>query len=318
MDSPLCLHGGRGILRKEFLNYTRRIYLMELKFMKIWSIFKYKPDGTKMPCWPGNGKWGLKWRNPDNLVTYDEAIRSGQMFNAAGLGIVIPPDYFAIDLDDVVSPDGVIDERASKLVDAIDSYTERSPSGTGFHILVKAGIDSAKNITIEDDSGLTIEVKVPGTYLTFTGDVFHDTEIRDRTEIIQATYDKYSEDHPAKESASAINPPSPCRRIVDPHKCTYGETALKSECELIRATPRGRRTHTLYGGSAAMGELIPEGHISEAEATRELIAAGVASGLDRAKVEDQVDKGLQRGMRNPRHIECRQALRIDISGISRR
>ena len=76
-----------------------------------------------------------------------------------------------------MSLDGVIDERASELVTPIDSYTERSPSKTGFHILVKADITPAKNIDVPTDSVLLIEVKAPGTYLTFTGDVFHDARI---------------------------------------------------------------------------------------------------------------------------------------------
>jgi len=289
-----------------------------LKSMKIWSIFKYKPDGSKMPCWFDTGRWGLEWKNPDNLVTYGKAIMARQVHNAAGLGIVIPTGYFALDLDKVVSPDGVIDKRASELVDGIDSYTERSPSKTGLHILVKADIASAKNIIVDAGSGLLIEVKAPGSYLTYTGDVFRDAEIRDRTEMIQTTYDKYLVDHPAKE-------PIPSDGVVvvpgSYHKCAYGAKALQDECTRIRATPKGSRTHTLYGRAAAIGELISEGHISEAEAARELVAAGVASGLDRSKAEAEVHKGLQAGKSNPRHIECRQRaprLRLNLSGISRK
>jgi hypothetical protein len=289
-----------------------------LKSMKIWSIFKYKPDKSKMPCWFDTGRWGLDWKNPDNLVTYSEAIRARQVHNAAGVGIVIPSGYFAIDLDEVISPDGVIDKRAAGLVALIDSYTERSPSKTGLHILVKADIASAKNIRVDSGSGLLIEVKAPGTYLTYTGDVFHDAEIRDRTEVIKATYDKYLEDHPAKE-------PIPSDGVVvvpgSYHKCAYGAKALQDECTRIRATPKGSRTHTLYGRAAAIGELIQEGHISESEAARELIAAGVASGLGKSKAEAEVHKGLQAGKSNPRHIVCRQRaprLRLDLSGISRK
>ena len=287
-----------------------------LKSMKIWSIFKYKPDGTKMPCELDTGRWGLKWKNPDNLVTYSEAIEARQVRKAAGVGIVIPSGYFALDLDKVVSPDGVIDKRASELVAEIDSYTERSPSKTGLHILVKADIEPTKNITVDAGSGLLIEVKAPGTYLTYTGNVFHDAEIRGRTEMIRETYDKYLEDHPAKE-------PIPSDGVVvvpgSYHKCAYGAKALQEECTRIRATPKGSRTHTLYGRAAAIGELISEGHISEAEAIRELIAAGVSTGLDRSKVEAEVYKGITMGKSNPRHVVCKpKALRLNLSGISRK
>lgn len=91
------------------------------------------------------------------------------------------------------------------------------------------------------------------------------------------------------------------------HKCTYGEAALKDECARIRATPKGSRTHTHYGRAVAIGELIPEGHVSRAEATRELIDAGVTAGLDRSKAEDEVNKGIEEGMSAPW---------LDLSGFS--
>jgi len=287
-----------------------------LKSMKIWSIFKNKPDGTKMPCWFDTGRWGLEWKDPANLVTYAEAIKARQEHHAAGLGIVIPSGYFALDIDEVISPDGTTDGRALDLIEELDSYTERSPSGTGFHILVKADITPAKNIIVKAESGLMIEVKAPGTYLTFTGDVFHDAGIQDRTGMIQETYDKYLEDHPAKEPIprdNVVAAPGPY------HKCAFGAKALQDECNRIRTTPQGSRTHTLYGRASAIGELIPEGHVSRAEATRELIEAGVAAELDRSKAEEEVYKGIDKGMSAPRHVECRRkAPRIDLSGIPRK
>lgn len=284
----------------------------ELKSMKIWSIFKYKPDGSKMPCWPDNGRWGLEWKDPANLVTYGKAIMARQVHNAAGLGIVIPTGYFAIDLDKVLSPDGTIDGRALALIEELDSYTELSPSRAGFHILVKAELGVPKNIEIISEGGLMIEIKAHGTYLTFTSDVFHDAEIRDRTEMIRATYDKYLEDRPAKKPVAAITSINPGMY----HKCAYGGAALEAECERIKSTPKGRRTHTLYGRSAAIGELIPEGHISEPEAISDLVAAGLAAGLDRAKAEEEVCNGIEAGKSKARHVECKaKAPRLDLSGL---
>jgi len=72
-----------------------------------------------------------------------------------------PPGYYAIDLDHVVSPDGIIDGRAVDLIKALDSYTERSPSRTSFHILIKADTTSAENIIVKAESGLMIEIKAP-------------------------------------------------------------------------------------------------------------------------------------------------------------
>lgn len=53
-----------------------------------------------------------------------------------GIGIVLRHGLCGIDLDHVIDADGVIEEWAGKILNRFaGTYIERSPSGTGFHIL---------------------------------------------------------------------------------------------------------------------------------------------------------------------------------------
>ena len=56
----------------------------------------------------------------------------GFEFNNSGIA--------GIDLDKVIADDGTVSSEAMKIVAMLDSYTEYSPSGRGFHIFVKGDI----------------------------------------------------------------------------------------------------------------------------------------------------------------------------------
>jgi hypothetical protein len=97
------------------------------------------------------------------------------------------------------------------------------------------------------------------------------------------------------------------------------EGSFKQEVGLIGSIHAGSRTLTLLKGATKIGHLIPEGHVSEDGAAQELISAGVASGLNKSKVEAEVRAGIQNGKSTPRHVECKaKAPRMDLSGIPKR
>ncbi len=177
--------------------------LDELKEMRIWLIFKYTKDGQKMPCWPSTGRYGLKWRNPVNLRTHSEAVTAGDRFHAAGIGFVIPKGFAVVDLDYCYpasgaqlgdNKDGDLNPAARKLVDELGSYTEKSPSGKGLHVIVRADLPAGcKRFDYHLEGGQKVEVKVPETcYVTFTGNGITDSDnIADCTRILQDLFKRY-------------------------------------------------------------------------------------------------------------------------------
>jgi hypothetical protein len=54
----------------------------------------------------------------------------------AGIGVVLTREacLTCVDLDAVIDAEGALDPRAARIVHQLDSWTERSPSGTGLHI----------------------------------------------------------------------------------------------------------------------------------------------------------------------------------------
>jgi hypothetical protein len=142
----------------------------ELKALKQWVVWKYQPrrgEQTKVPYSPNTGGPASS-RDPDTWGTYEEAlaVRGGY----EGLGCVIAKPFVAIDLDKCLNPQtGQVELWAQEVIDQVDSYTELSPSGCGFHIWVKGelppGRRRAGRVEMYDkDRYFTVTGKhVPGT-----------------------------------------------------------------------------------------------------------------------------------------------------------
>lgn len=106
------------------------------------------------------------------LAGFDRALdRFGTMRDAAGLAFAFLKDdgLIAIDLDDVWDADGVMPDRFVHILEACPSFTERSPSGTGLHIIVAGQCDSFKH----DPIG--VEVYCGDRFFACTGDRYGDT-----------------------------------------------------------------------------------------------------------------------------------------------
>ena len=104
-----------------------------------WVVFRThpKPDGRlgKRPFVPGTNALA-EIDNPATWRSFADALADARA-RELWLGVAIPADLdmTVIDLDGVIDPDGAIDETALVLVAGLDSYTERSVSRTGLHVL---------------------------------------------------------------------------------------------------------------------------------------------------------------------------------------
>ena len=177
------------------------------------------PEMTALPRWVGftlegqpNGKttkkpvdphtlYGASSTNPDTWGTYEEAlacIGENSRFGAvSGVGFVLSPPYCGIDLDHVIDKEtGELHADALDIVETMDSYTERSPSGTGLHIIYRGSVhpEWKKKQTGAFGENTDLEMYQQGRYFTVTGDVFGGyTDIHDREDyaaLIQKAYMK--------------------------------------------------------------------------------------------------------------------------------
>lgn len=162
----------------------------ELRALPQWVVHK-----AKCPYNPRTG-YPAKARQPETWANFNEAV------NAAGydgIGFEFMPEngLVGIDLDTVRDPEtGWTDPFTLEIIDQLDSYTEISPSGYGFHIIargtpalewnkVKLPANQIKRVDVDLKTGEArqnkdgnirykqpeIEMYTEGRYFTMTGNV---------------------------------------------------------------------------------------------------------------------------------------------------
>jgi hypothetical protein len=115
---------------------------------------------------------------PATWTTFEKALEAFEQDDFFdGVGFVFHPDnpYCGADIDDVT------EEQARRWIDRFDSYTERSPSGNGFHIICKAEVPKGTNRA----EG---ELYSSGRFFTMTGDVVRDAPVREAQDAANEFY----------------------------------------------------------------------------------------------------------------------------------
>jgi len=115
----------------------------ELKVRRQFVVWGRDTKNPKRPHGYSNGVFLAKdWQNPQNWMTFDEAMAFVAFGQAQGVGFAFNGSgIYGVDLDRVFIGGELIPE-AQEIVDRLNSYTEWSMSGNGLHIFVYApGLD---------------------------------------------------------------------------------------------------------------------------------------------------------------------------------
>ncbi|WP_132061069.1 phage NrS-1 polymerase family protein [Halorussus amylolyticus] len=112
-----------------------------------WKEEERDGKATKIPVTPGSGGFASSTDSETwtELKTALEYVEAG---NADGVGFVFTDDdpIVGVDLDDCRDPETEdSDEAARDIIERLDSYTEVSPSGTGYHVLIKGDLPEGRN-----------------------------------------------------------------------------------------------------------------------------------------------------------------------------
>ena len=101
-------------------------------------------------------------KSPGTWTTFEEALAEYQSGGADGVGFVFSKDddYVGIDLDHIDSPE--LDAWAIEVVRKLDSYLEKSPSGTGYHVIARGTVPEGRKRS-------NVEMYDWGRYFTVTG-----------------------------------------------------------------------------------------------------------------------------------------------------
>lgn len=158
----------------------------KLRSLPIWVMYKKEPvqtpgnDGnktqrfTKIP-YQTNGQKASSV-DPRQWTTFENAQRFIEHFS--GIGFTISKEFplLCIDLDHVLKDDEITRDDLYILLQACNTYTEKSPSGDGLHIIfeLEQHFSLVTNKKVNDD-GTAIEVYTEGRYFTYTGNKYKDS-----------------------------------------------------------------------------------------------------------------------------------------------
>jgi len=135
-----------------------------------WALWKYEErDGrqTKVPYQTSD--IGASSTDPTTWTTFPAcfaALTTSNVYD--GLGFMLGNGFAGIDLDHVLTSEGLHPE-AGKIVRALDSYTEISPSGSGVKILARGTLPPGWRKKNAPKFPVTIEMYDAARFFTITG-----------------------------------------------------------------------------------------------------------------------------------------------------
>lgn len=157
----------------------------EMRIYPQWVVWRYEDTDSKKPTKvPYSAKTGhlASVTDPNTWAGFDECVNAMSSGWYAGIGFVLTENdpYSFIDLDDTKGDQTALD-RQIKIFNEFNSYAERSPSGSGLHIIVKGAIPSGRRRSF-------IEVYSSLRYMTMTGDVYRNAPINDCNELLNVLW----------------------------------------------------------------------------------------------------------------------------------
>lgn len=227
----------------------------ELKKLKRWVCWDTKQGEKGITKVPINAITGKFARSNDAITwtNFDIAINGCAKYNCKGLGFMLGDGIFGVDLDN--HEDGMdekeFDDFSYEFISELNSYTERSQSGKGIHIIcygtLPVGRRRKGNVEMYDSN----------RFFAFTGDVVNNVPIMNREEEIKKLYNKYLLENEINEN----NKNTFQKNTNDVYKFSsynsdYKEEKKLNDSELIQkilsSASRDVFTRYFYGGDISL------------------------------------------------------------------
>lgn len=165
--------------------------LKELPHWVLWKLEERNGKKTKVP-YQVNGQRASSttpgtWASIQDVlnILYHSQEYSGIGFMLSQSGIT------GVDIDHCIT-DGKLTMQAAEVIELLNSYTEKSQSGTGVHILVKGKVPKGIHADIEMYS--------EGRYFVVTGDRIQGEHVESRQDEINILYEQFrKKDKPVPE-----------------------------------------------------------------------------------------------------------------------
>ena len=169
----------------------------ELKKLKRWVCWNIELRDGKKTKTPINAISGKYAKSNDDITwsNFNLAISGCAKYNCNGIGFMLGGGVFGVDLDNHPNDDGSLpypEEEFNKLADEfiteLDSYTERSQSGYGIHIICYGSLPKGRR-----RKG-NVEMYDSYRFFAFTGNVMNAKPIENRESEIIPLWEKYVDD----------------------------------------------------------------------------------------------------------------------------
>jgi hypothetical protein len=144
-----------------------------MKTSKRWLLWRSEErngKSTKVPYSISGSKASVN--DPATWTTFEQAVTAldSQENAFSGLGFVLGDGYLGIDIDDCLSDEQKPNALAIQIVEAVNSFTEISPSGRGLHVIARGSLPVGPRRTRVGECRL--EMYDAARYFTVTGQVF--------------------------------------------------------------------------------------------------------------------------------------------------
>ncbi|MBS6063981.1 MAG: primase C-terminal domain-containing protein [Peptostreptococcaceae bacterium] len=184
--------------------------------------------------------------NPLTWSTFEDAYLSYESGNYDYLGFVFNDNHIVgIDIDTGFDEDGFINKLSADIINKCKSYTEKSRSGRGFHILIKGDLPFKGRNNLKG-----IEIYKQSRYFILTGDTILFQDIIENQQAIDYVVDTYfpetRNESKERKYADKIYSPVWGNPIVD------GKVKLKPNYPKI---PKGNRNISLTSLAGALHSL---------------------------------------------------------------
>lgn len=128
--------------------------------------------------------------NPETWCSFTEAVEAIKQGEITFPGFVFNDNgIIGIDIDDGYDEDGFMSELAADIIGKCESYTEKSKSGRGFHILLRGELPFKGKNNLKG-----VEIYKTARYFIMTGDVLLYPNIVENQAAIDYIIDKYFPD----------------------------------------------------------------------------------------------------------------------------
>ncbi|WP_459190901.1 phage NrS-1 polymerase family protein [Halosimplex sp. J119] len=252
--------------------------LRERKQWVCWREEERDGKPSKIPVTPGARGFASSTES-ETWASFEAALEYTETAHADGVGFVFTDGdpIVGVDLDDCRDPEtGDVDDAALDIIERLDSYTEVSPSGTGYHVLITGELPEGRN------RRGSIELYDTARFFTVTGDHVERTPTRvaRRQDALVAIHREYVQD---TESDTASE--SEQRGGADDQSTTIGTADVNVDLEdeelLEKATnaSNGEKFERLWNGNMV-------GYDSQSEADMALCCLlAFWTGGDRTQME---------------------------------